>query len=67
MTPSLWLMPIPFGIILGLAFLGVRATRWKVAEHALLYLFVVANLLTVLIFFFSSRYRLPAVPVAVSG
>jgi tetratricopeptide (TPR) repeat protein len=46
-----------------LALLGIRRTGHGQAEHALLYLFILTNLASVLIFYFSSRYRAPAVPV----
>ncbi|MFQ5418676.1 MAG: glycosyltransferase family 39 protein, partial [Myxococcota bacterium] len=61
--PALWAMPLPFGVIFALAFLGARQTGLGRPEHALLYGFVLANLASVLIFYFSSRYRVPAVPV----
>jgi 4-amino-4-deoxy-L-arabinose transferase-like glycosyltransferase len=66
LVPSLWLMPLPFGVIFALAFLGVRVTGRGRPEHGLLYGFVLVNLAAVLIFYFSSRYRLPAVPVLAS-
>jgi tetratricopeptide (TPR) repeat protein len=61
--PALWGMPLPFGVIFALAFLGARQTGLGRPEHALLYSFVLANLASVLIFYFSSRYRVSAVPV----
>lgn len=63
LTASLWLMPLPFGVILGLALLGVRKVGFGRPEHVLLYGFVLTNLAGILVFYFSSRYRLPAVPV----
>jgi hypothetical protein len=60
--PSLWLMPMPFGVLLGAALLAVRR-RWLFGKAALLSLVLLANLITVLIFFFASRYRLPSVPL----
>lgn len=66
LTPTLWLMPVPFALVLALAGLGlhraVTARRFG-APAAVLAAFVLANLASVLLFYFSSRYRLPAVPV----
>jgi len=59
--PSLWLMPLPFGLLLGLSLLGMR-TRFFFGKPALLGCILLTNLLSVLIFFFSSRYRIPAIP-----
>jgi len=60
LTPALWLMPIPFALLLGLAVVGSGAGLRR--DRALLLLFVAANLGSALIFYFSSRYRIPAVP-----
>lgn len=54
-------MPLPFGAILALAALGV-ACGPRTRGTWLLCAFVAANGLSVAIFYFSSRYRLPAVP-----
>ncbi len=63
MTPLLWLLPLPFGLIFACSLLALgRADRWDPAEH-LLWAFVLANGTAVLIFYFSSRYRLPAVSI----
>ena len=63
LTPALWFAPVPFGLILAFACLGFRSPRWREPPQILLYLFTLANLSSVLIFYFASRYRLPAVPV----
>jgi 4-amino-4-deoxy-L-arabinose transferase-like glycosyltransferase len=63
LVPTLWLLPVPFGVVLGLAVLGIGASQRRDARVALLLLFIATNLATVLIFYFSSRYRAPAVPV----
>jgi len=62
LTPALRLAPVPFGLILAFAFLGLRSPRWREPPRVLLYLFTLANLSSILIFYFASRYRLPAVP-----
>lgn len=61
-TPALWAFPVPFGLLLGLSALGARRAGWRDPAAALLLSFVAVNLLSVLVFYFSSRYRLPAVP-----
>ena len=63
LTPALRLAPVPFGLILAFAFLGLRSSRWRDPPRVLLYLFTLANLSSVLAFYFSSRYRVPAVPI----
>ncbi|MBW2417101.1 MAG: alkaline phosphatase family protein [Deltaproteobacteria bacterium] len=63
LTPALWLAPVPFGLILAFAFLGLRSASWREPPRVLLYLFVLANLLSILVFYFASRYRVPAVPI----
>jgi len=63
LTPALRLAAVPFGLMLAFAFLGLRNPRRSEAPQVLLWLFVLANLLSILIFYFSSRYRVPAVPM----
>jgi 4-amino-4-deoxy-L-arabinose transferase-like glycosyltransferase len=62
LTRSLWLMPLPFGVLLGFGAAGLFARRRNAAGTLLVLLFVLVNLATVMLFYFSSRYRLPAVP-----
>jgi tetratricopeptide (TPR) repeat protein len=62
LTPTLWLMPLPFGVLLGLAFLGLSRER-EDDGVLLLYLFILLNAITAVAFYFESRYRLPAVPL----
>lgn len=62
LVPSLWLFPLPFGVLLGLAAVGVLHGRLRGPDERLVALFVASNLATVLLFYFSSRYRLPATP-----
>jgi tetratricopeptide (TPR) repeat protein len=61
-TRSLWLMPLPFAVLLGFGAAGLRARRRDASGALLVLLFVLLNLLTVMLFYFSSRYRLPAIP-----
>ena len=63
LTPTLWLTSVPFGMILALAFLGLRSPGWRAPPRVLLYLFILANLASTLVFYFASRYRVPAVPI----
>jgi tetratricopeptide (TPR) repeat protein len=60
----LWdhLLRFPFGIICPLAILGLilNAKYWK--KYFLLYAFVFSYMLSVILFFVTSRFRLPVVP-----
>jgi tetratricopeptide (TPR) repeat protein len=60
----LWdhLLRFPFGIICPLAILGIILTAkyWK--KYFLLYAFVFSYMLSVILFFVTSRFRLPVVP-----
>lgn len=60
--PVLRLAPVPFGVLLALAFVGmVRLPRDR-PRGWLLVLFVVANAASVIAFFICARYRQTAVP-----
>lgn len=53
---------LPFGLVISLALLGLFTSfPWKGKGPLLYYLFV--QFVTVLMFYMSSRYRLPAVPI----
>lgn len=67
-NPARWLMPVPFGIVLGMAALRIGRGRVGREESALLVL-LAAQLGVLLLFFVSSRYRMPALPplLAVAG
>jgi 4-amino-4-deoxy-L-arabinose transferase-like glycosyltransferase len=60
--PTLWLMPLPFAVLLGGAALGL-SRRAFVGKRGLLVAWLLMNLLTTIVFFFASRYRVPAVPL----
>lgn len=62
-TPTLWLFPVPFAVILGFAVIGLRRDSQLDGARGLLLCFIAANVLGIALFYFSSRYRLPAVPV----
>ena len=54
---------IPFGIICPLAFLGMLLLIKDYKKYSLLYVLVIANFVSVIIFYIFSRYRLPIVPL----
>jgi tetratricopeptide (TPR) repeat protein len=59
--PLRFLMPVPFAVLLGLALLGAgRSFRTRAAQPALLVVAAGAGVLVV--FYVSSRYRLPIIP-----
>jgi len=57
--------PFVFAWVVPLGFLGIYALRRDWRKHLLLYLFGGAYLLSLMPFFVTSRYRLPAVPVMI--
>jgi len=57
--------PFLFAWIVPLGFLGMYVSRKRWREHAVLYAFGLAYLLSLLPFFVTSRYRLPVVPVMI--
>jgi tetratricopeptide (TPR) repeat protein len=73
--PTVWLFAVPFGLIASFGALGAFgclgplhewAPKDPIFDRALAWLLLAAigaNLITVLVFYFSSRYRLPAVPM----
>lgn len=62
-APILSAIPLTFGIIAPLAVLGIVLYRGRSPVHVLLLCLAGTNLLASLIFFNSSRYRLPVVPI----
>ncbi len=54
---------IPFGVICPLAFLGMLLLIKDFKKYSLLYVLVIANSVSVIIFYIFSRYRLPIVPL----
>ena len=54
---------IPFGIICPLAFLGMLLLIKDYKKYSLLYVLVIANFVSIIIFYIFSRYRLPIVPL----
>lgn len=61
---TLWLCSLPFGAISALGLIGIVARfREKLDSPAtLLMLFVAANFIVVMLFYVSSRYRMPSAP-----
>lgn len=61
---SLWITFLPFAAVTGLAISGVliQLKRGMTPPAALLLLFVASNFLVVMIFYVSSRYRMPSAP-----
>ncbi|MFQ5701979.1 MAG: tetratricopeptide repeat protein, partial [Acidobacteriota bacterium] len=61
---TLWLTSLPFAVITALAIVGILlCSRKRVSAPALLLvLFVIANFLVAMIFYVSSRYRMPSAP-----
>lgn len=53
---------IPFGLISALGFLGMGIAVKKIRELFLLYWMVLVYLVSILVFFAASRYRLPVTP-----
>ena len=60
-VPSLWLGPLPFGVLLGLAAIGL-ARGQKVRHRAPLGGWIVAGVGASLLYFTYSRFRLPWLP-----
>lgn len=59
-----WL-PLTFGIIAPLGLFGMWLTRRQWRTYLLLYLYILAVLVTCLLFFLSAEYRIPIVPIVV--
>ena len=59
------LLPVTFGWLVPLAVIGAAFSRREWKRHLILYLYMSVYLLTGLIFFVSSEYRLPVVPVII--
>lgn len=57
-----WVLRFPFGIIGPLSLLGIilLARYWK--KYFLLYAFILSYMLSVILFFVTSRFRLPVIP-----
>ncbi len=54
---------IPFGVICPLAFMGMLLLMKDYKKYSLLYVLVIANFISVIIFIILSRIRLPIVPL----
>ncbi len=63
--PVMKLLFIPFSLISVLA-LGGLAVVWRIkTQRPVIYIFVVCALLSVMLFYINSRYRIPSVPVMI--
>ncbi len=63
LVPSLWLAPLPFGLLLALAIVGcgLRGTA-RVRHRGLLFGWLAGALIATLLYFTYSRFRLPWIP-----
>ena len=65
LTPALYAGFIPYGLLLALALMGLYFTRRRDPAFTLFYYFLVGYLLSVILFFVTSRYRVPIVPALI--
>ncbi len=65
LTPALYAGFIPYGLLLALALMGLYFTRRRDPAFTLFYSFLVGYVLSVILFFVTSRYRVPIVPALI--
>jgi len=65
LTPALYAGLIPYGLLLALALMGVFFTRRRDPAFTLFYYFLAGYVLSVILFFVTSRYRVPIVPALI--
>ncbi len=65
LTPALYLGFIPYGLLLALALMGIFFSRRRDPAFTLLYFFLAGYVLSVILFFVTSRYRIPIVPALI--
>jgi Tfp pilus assembly protein PilF/4-amino-4-deoxy-L-arabinose transferase-like glycosyltransferase len=65
LTPALYAGFIPYGLLLALALMGFFFTRRRDPAFTLFYYFLVGYVLSVILFFVTSRYRVPIVPALI--
>ena len=65
LVPVLWIMLLPFALISSLGCIGIMVGARKNKGTVLLAFYAVSNLISQLVFFVLSRYRLPVVPVLI--
>jgi tetratricopeptide (TPR) repeat protein len=65
LTPALYAGFIPYGLLLALALMGLYFTRRRDPAFTLFYFFLAGYLLSVILFFVTSRYRVPIVPALI--
>ncbi len=57
-----WVLRFPFGLICPLSILGIILSTKRCKECFFLYAFVASYMLSVILFFVTSRFRLPVIP-----
>ena len=65
LTPALYAGFIPYGLLLALALMGIFFTRRRDPAFTLFYFFLAGYVLSVILFFVTSRYRVPIVPALI--
>jgi Flp pilus assembly protein TadD/4-amino-4-deoxy-L-arabinose transferase-like glycosyltransferase len=65
LTPALYAGFIPYGLLLALGLMGLFFTRRPDPAFTLFYFFLAGYVLSVILFFVTSRYRVPIVPALI--
>ncbi len=63
LTPALNIGAVSFGMVFLLASLGITLFRWTGPKFYLIYGFIITYAASVILFFVTSRYRIPVAPV----
>jgi tetratricopeptide (TPR) repeat protein len=63
LVPSLNIGAVSFGFILLLSTLGIAVFRWVGSKFLLIYIFLITYTASVVLFFVTSRYRIPIAPI----
>jgi len=58
-------MPLPFALLFAFGVLGLINSNWKKTTTQISILFLLVPCITVMIFYMTSRYRLPVVPILI--
>jgi len=62
-NPVRYFMPLPFALLFSLATWGMLKSGWGSAEEQVYGIFLLVPFMTMMIFYMTSRYRFPAVPI----